>query len=137
MAVVAYDTFVPTTVDGTTVYVARLRVGSKAQALTIQGTANTQSTSPITYPGEARVSGNKRRIGLRAAHVVLRAQNPPAAGYTAGSYVRVPLLNTAIQQKTYDTVRNPPAVPSVSYSGSALWDIISYTSEYLDGIPPF
>lgn len=137
MPQVGYSTFIPQTPDGTDFYVARLQVGAKTTTLSINGDANTQDTAAVTYPGRARVSGNKRRVGLRAAHATLRAQNPAPPGYTANSYVRVALLNPTIQRTCYDEVRTPTAEPTLSYAGSALWDLISYTPEYLDGIPPF
>lgn len=76
-----------------------IKVQPETTELSIDSTDNTPTTSAITSPISAMVSGGKRELGLHASMVSFKFTGTIPSDYKAGSIIRLPLLNAAIRAK--------------------------------------
>lgn len=92
-----------------------IRVQPETLALTINGTANTAPAGDVDQEGLARVSGSRRRIGLKARLVRFRfTAAPTGGGYSVGDILSLPILT----QATYNAI--PKAGATGTYLGAAI-----------------
>lgn len=92
-----------------------IRVQPETLALTIEGTTNFAPTGAIDQEGLARVSGSRRRIGIKARSVRFRfTAAPPEGGYAAGDILTLPILT----QAAYNAI--PRSGGTGTYLGTAI-----------------
>lgn len=92
-----------------------IRVQPETLALTIEGTANAAPTGAQTNGNLVRVSGGRRRIGIKARSVRVKfTAAPPAGGYLAGQIISLPILTKTL----YDLI--PNAGGTGTYLGVAI-----------------
>jgi len=108
---------------GTTTPIAKIRVATATEALTINSVANDAATGEVSFPIQAKVSNHKRQRGLRPTIAVLRATTA-IGNFTAAAVVRVPLLNLDIKA----AAQGATAATAVTYRGTSTWEV-SYVED--------
>lgn len=92
-----------------------IRVQPETLALTINGTANAAPAGAVDQEGLARVSGSRRRIGIKARLVRFKfTAQPTGGGYEIGETLTLPVLT----QATYNAI--PRAGGTGTYLGAAI-----------------
>ena len=92
-----------------------IRVQPETLTLTIAGATNAAPAGEIDQEGLARVSGGRRRIGIKARNVRFRFTEAPASGgYEVGEVLTLPILT----QATYNAI--PRAGGTGTYLGAAI-----------------
>lgn len=72
-----------------------IRVQPETLDLTIGGQTNDPPAGAIDQEGLARVSGGRRRIGIKARNVRIRFAGTPPAGYEDIGIITLPVLTQA------------------------------------------
>lgn len=91
-----------------------IRVQPETLDLTINGDTNDAPTGAIDQEGLARVSGGRRRIGLKARSVRIEFVGTPPTGYDEGQSISLPVLTQAF----YNSI--PRAGGTGTYLGAAI-----------------
>jgi len=111
---------------GTDQQIAKIRVATATEALSINSEVNTPPTGTVNFPVQAKVSNHKRQKGLRPTIVVLRATTD-IGNFTAAAVVRVPLLNGVIKAEAEVAT----AATAVTYRGTSTWEVSYVEDEVL------
>lgn len=83
---------------------------------------NNSIDGTVSLPIRATVSRNKRRVGVHARYVYIKADNPAPTGYIAGSVIKLPIM----AENDWNAIR--PGFTKCTYLGTT-WTFIGREPE--------